>query len=60
MSAVVPLDPASPAGMAAAERLSQAFAEIKLAIWERMNASPRPSVPPKPKPNPSPRPPKGV
>lgn len=53
----VPLDPASPAGIAAADRFSQALAEIKLAIWGRRAAdAARPSAPPKPKPSPSPRP----
>lgn len=60
----VPLDPASPAGIAAAERFSQALAEIKLAIWGRRAAAeaavPRPSAPPRPKPSPSPRPSKEV
>lgn len=40
MSAVVlPLDPASPAGIAAAEALSQALAEIQVAVWRRTAAS---------------------
>lgn len=60
----IPLDPASPAGIAAAERFSQALAEIRLAIWGRRAAAeaatPRPSNPPRPKPSPSPRPSKGV
>lgn len=31
----VPLDPDSPAGIATADRLSQALAEIMFAMWER-------------------------
>jgi hypothetical protein len=38
------LDPASPEGIATAERLSQALAEIKYAMWERG------ALPQKPKP----------
>lgn len=32
---IVPLDPDSPAGRAAAESLSQALAEIQVSIWQR-------------------------
>ncbi len=35
---VTPLDPNSPAGLAAAESLSQALAEIQVAIWQRRRA----------------------
>lgn len=36
---VVPLEPDSPAGRAAAEALSQALAEIQVAIWRREAAA---------------------
>lgn len=36
---VTPLDPDSPAGREAAERLSQVLAEIQLAIWRRRAAA---------------------
>ena len=38
---VTPLDPDSPAGRAAAEALSQALAEIQVAIWRREAAERR-------------------
>lgn len=38
---VVPLDPDSPAGRAAAESLSQALAEIQVAIWQRRRVAER-------------------
>lgn len=36
---IVPLDPDSPEGRAAAEALSQVLAEIQLAIWRRERAA---------------------
>lgn len=55
--AVVPLDPDSPAGIAAAARISRAFAEIEFAIWKRSGEPPRPSAPrPTPPPKPIPKP----
>lgn len=37
---VQPLDPDSPAGVAAAEAISQALAEIQVAIWRRTATGP--------------------
>jgi hypothetical protein len=65
MSAVVPLDPDSPRGMELAERLTQVFAQVRLAIAARSQSrppkqgTPAPSPTPKPKPAPThPKPPK--
>ncbi|NUT52371.1 MAG: hypothetical protein HOV94_34520 [Saccharothrix sp.] len=51
-AAVVPLDPDSPAGIAAAERFSEVLARLQVNVWARMNAKPKP-VSPKPS-NPKP------
>jgi hypothetical protein len=51
-----PLDPASARGAELADRLTQVFAEVRLAIWERSKppktGTPAPSAPPRPKPKP--------
>jgi hypothetical protein len=52
MSAV-PLDPASPRGLELAARLTQIFAEVRLAIADRQSKPPKKGTP---APAPAPRP----
>lgn len=54
---IAPLDPTSDRGIELTERLTEVFAQVRLAIEARRSSKPKPGTPaPSPSPRPKPKP----